>query len=81
MSLFDTFTNRLASRAKVLEICPRARSGNTYRHHLPADIDYVGLDVLPGPNVDIVGDAHKLSHLFRLNHFDAVFALSTFEHC
>jgi hypothetical protein len=40
---------------------------------------YVGLDVHPGPNVDVVGDAHRLSELVE-GPFEAVYSISTFEH-
>ena len=40
---------------------------------------YVGVDVHPGPNVDVVGDAHRLSELVE-GPFDAVYSISTFEH-
>ena len=40
---------------------------------------YVGVDVHPGPNVDVVGDAHCLSQLVD-GPFDAVYSISTFEH-
>jgi SAM-dependent methyltransferase len=40
---------------------------------------YVGVDVHPGPNVDVVGDAHRLSQLVE-GPFDAVYSISTFEH-
>jgi SAM-dependent methyltransferase len=40
---------------------------------------YVGMDVHPGPNVDVVGDAHRLSQLVD-GPFDAVYSISTFEH-
>ena len=33
----------------------------------------------PGPNVDVVGDAHRLSQLVE-GPFDAVYSISTFEH-
>jgi SAM-dependent methyltransferase len=41
--------------------------------------EYVGFDIHPGPNVDVVGDAHALSQLVA-GPFDAVYAISTFEH-
>jgi SAM-dependent methyltransferase len=41
--------------------------------------EYVGFDVLPGPNVDVVGDAHRLSQVVE-GTFDAVYSISTFEH-
>ena len=40
---------------------------------------YVGFDIHPGPNVDVVGDVHSLSQLVS-GPFDAVYAISTFEH-
>ena len=40
---------------------------------------YVGMDVHPGPNVDAVGDAHRLSRIVE-GPFDAVYSISTFEH-
>jgi hypothetical protein len=63
----------------VLEIGSRARWGITRRevigHH-----DYVGIDILPGPNVDLVGDAHELSKIFAGRKFVAAFSFSVFEH-
>lgn len=64
----------------VLEIGSRARSGLTVRSDIPRKHAYTGLDILPGPNVDVVGDAHEASTLFPANHFTAIFARSVFEH-
>jgi len=69
----------VASAGRVLEIGARARSGVSRRELFPAPADYVGLDVSPGPNVDVVGDAHHLSR-FVTGRFDAAFSISTFEH-
>lgn len=38
------------------------------------------LDILPGENVDVVGDAHEMSKLFAREQFDAVYSVSVFEH-
>lgn len=65
------------SRGSLLEIGSRARSGNSYRVWFPEDIEYVGLDVSPGENVDVVGDAHDMP-LDR--QFDHMFSISVFEH-
>lgn len=65
---------------RLLEIGSRARSGHTRRSLLPPEWSYVGLDVMNGPNVDIVGDAHELSDLFEPNSLDAAMAFSTLEH-
>jgi len=80
---FDTMLQRFRAASqpgdRVLEIGSRARSGNTYRHLVHPEVEYVGLDVTAGPNVDVVGDAHHLSrHVDGI--FDAVFSISVFEH-
>lgn len=65
---------------RVLEIGARARSGNTHRGWLPQDATYVGCDILPGENVDVVGDAHRLSEVVAPRSFDALYSVSTLEH-
>jgi SAM-dependent methyltransferase len=79
--LFQEFVARVNAmpRARVLEIGSRARSGVS-RRELFERAEYVGLDVHPGANVDIVGDAHDLAANFPPEHFDAVFSISVFEH-
>lgn len=64
----------------VLEVGSRARSGNLYRSWLPAGATYVGFDIVPGENVDVVGDVHCLSSSFPAEGFDAIFSVSTMEH-
>jgi hypothetical protein len=58
----------------------RARSGISRRHHIPETWDYKGTDILPGPNVDMVIDAHKPSSLIAVRSIDAVMSISVFEH-
>ncbi len=75
-AIWDKFLAR--PRQRMVEIGARARSGITRREMFGA-CDYIGFDVLPGENVDVVGDAHFLSqHIDGL--VDAVASLSTFEH-
>jgi SAM-dependent methyltransferase len=57
----------------------RARSGVT-RRGLFRGMDYLGVDILAGDNVDVVGDAHELSDLVAGRRFDGVYSVSTFEH-
>jgi SAM-dependent methyltransferase len=64
---------------RVLEIGSRARS-EISRRNLFEGKQYTGLDIVQGPNVDIVGDAHNLSSHFPAESFDAMFSVSTFEH-
>ncbi|MFC3124509.1 methyltransferase domain-containing protein [Pseudoroseomonas globiformis] len=65
---------------QLLEVGSRARSGNVNRHLVPEGWGYTGMDVLAGPNVDVVGDAHRLSTLFPERRFDGVMAFSVLEH-
>ncbi len=80
-ALFQRFVDEVNAldRPRVLEIGSRARSGNVQRHRFPR-AEYVGFDMLPGENVQVVGDAHDLSRHFPPGHFDAAFAVSVFEH-
>jgi SAM-dependent methyltransferase len=79
---WENFLMRVAQfeSGAVLELGSRARSAITRRHRIPERLEYVGLDILPGPNVDLVGDAHELSRLFPEKKFVAVFSTSVFEH-
>ena len=40
----------------------------------------IGLDIHPGLNVDVVGDAHGLSRFLRAGSLDAVLSASVLEH-
>jgi hypothetical protein len=40
----------------------------------------IGLDIHPGCNVDLVGDAHVLSHFIRAGSLDAILSSSVLEH-
>jgi hypothetical protein len=63
----------------VLDIGGRARSKVDRRKEFTV-ADYVVLDLLPGDNVDVVGDAHALGMLFEPDRFDAFYSVSVFEH-
>lgn len=65
--------------SRLLDIGGRSRSGVDYSKLFHAAKCTV-LDVLPGENVDVVGDAHAMSLLFPPNSFDAIFSSSVFEH-
>ena len=69
-----------APPGRLLEIGARARSGHIRRDWAPAAWDYSGFDIIAGPNVDVVGDAHALSRHYPAEAFDAVMALSVLEH-
>jgi hypothetical protein len=70
---------RAVRNPTVLEIGSRARSGISRRTLFPTD-RYVGFDIVSGPNVDVVGDAHFLSRHVPKDHFQFVYSMSTFEH-
>lgn len=66
---------------RVLEIGSREVTGaSTLRERL-TKATYVGFDYYPGPNVDIVGDAHRLSRYFDEDEqFDLIYSSAVFEH-
>jgi len=80
-AVFQRFVDEVnaLSRPRLLEVGSRARSGTVQRQRFP-HAEYVGFDVMPGENVEVVGDAHELSRHFPAEHFDAAFAVSVFEH-
>jgi SAM-dependent methyltransferase len=79
---FDRWVAKANERKglRVLEIGSRNVTGNMQRYRFPDAVEYVGVDVLDGENVDVVGDIHALSKLVPHNHFDVVFSAAVFEH-
>ena len=65
--------------AQVLDIGGRDRSGIDWQENF-RQARVTVLDVLPGENVHIVGDAHALASLVPPESFDAVISIATFEH-
>ena len=65
---------------RVLEIGSRNVTGANLRGRFN-EADYLGFDYYPGENVDIAGDAHKLSTYFPDDQkFDLIFSSAVFEH-
>jgi len=64
---------------KILEIGSRNVTGSNFRKTFDK-AEYVGFDFYPGENVDISGDAHKLSDYFKGEEFDLIFSSAVFEH-
>lgn len=65
----------------LLEIGGRARSApSSYRPLAPPGWRYVSFDIVDGPDVDVVGDAHELSSYFDAGSIDAIVSASVFEH-
>lgn len=66
---------------KVLEIGSREVTGASNARKEFAEAEYVGFDYYPGDNVDLVGDAHKLSSYFKNGErFDLIYSSACFEH-
>ena len=66
---------------KVLEIGSREVTGASNARNEFAKAQYVGFDYYSGDNVDVVGDAHKLSSYFGQGEkFDIVYSSACFEH-
>ncbi len=67
--------------ARLLQIgarTPRGREEVPPRRLLRGRV--IGLDIHPGLNVDVVGDAHRLSGFLRAGSVDAVLSASVLEH-
>lgn len=66
---------------RVLEIGSREVTDASNARNEFAKAEYVGFDYYPGDNVDVVGDAHKLSSYFKQGEkFDIVYSSACFEH-
>jgi ubiquinone/menaquinone biosynthesis C-methylase UbiE len=65
---------------RILEIGSREVTGASDARKRFAKAEYVGFDYYPGPNVDVVGDAHKLSEYFKDQKFDVIYTSACFEH-
>lgn len=65
---------------KILEIGSREVTGKSDARKRFSNAQYVGFDYYPGPNVDVVGDAHKLSQYFDNQEFDIIYSSAVFEH-
>lgn len=75
--LSNTFNK---SGMRVLEIGSRNVTGVNLRNRF-SNADYIGFDFYGGENVDVIGDAHKLSTYFAgQERFDLIFSSAVFEH-
>ena len=75
--LSNTFNK---SGLRVLELGSRNVTGANLRNRF-SNAEYVGFDFYDGENVDVVGDAHKLSTYFSgQEKFDLIFSSAVFEH-
>ena len=65
---------------KILEVGSREVTGQSDARDRFSNAEYIGFDYYPGPNVDVVGDAHKLSQYFGGQKFDLIYSCACFEH-
>ena len=65
---------------RILEIGSREVIGKSDARKRFSNAEYVGFDFYPGANVDVVGDAHRLSQYFGNQKFDIIYSTATFEH-
>ncbi|MCG7871956.1 MAG: class I SAM-dependent methyltransferase [Candidatus Thiodiazotropha weberae] len=80
--VFNRFTATVNEmpQAALLEIGSRNVTGVVKRDLFQSTVDYTGVDIHAGENVDVVADVHELSSHLPQNHYDAVFSISVFEH-
>ena len=65
---------------RILEVGSRSVTGAPYGRRFK-NAQYTGFDFYDGDNVDVVGDAHKLSRYFKAGEqFDLIFSSAVFEH-
>jgi hypothetical protein len=81
--LFRAFIARVnRERRSVLEVGARRSSPFSvcYRSRFEPHVRFVGFDILPGDNVDVVGDAHHLTRHFPERSLGAAYSLTVLEH-
>jgi len=79
--LYKQFRDAVASKpdCRLLEVGGRDRSEVGHRREFPTAQSTV-IDILDGPGVDVVGDAHAMGNIFDPQTFDFVHSRSVFEH-
>lgn len=66
---------------RILEIGSREVTGPSNARKEFENAQYVGFDFYSGDNVDVVGDAHRLSSYFKEDEkFDIIYSSACFEH-
>jgi hypothetical protein len=77
---FIDMVNR--DKSSVVEVGSRPSSPFAFcnRPHFRPHVRFVGFDILPGENTDVVGDAHHLTRYFPEGSLGAVYSLTVLEH-
>jgi hypothetical protein len=78
----NRFWKMVAARppGRLLEVGGRGPKAHVNRERLPPHWTYVGFDIHPGENVDVIGDAHALSRYFPPSSVDVIFCDQILEH-
>lgn len=71
------FIDHLNDIGPVLVLDVGSRGGKS---NLGLGTVVTGLDIQEGEGVDVIGDAHEASRLFKPQQFDAIYTVSTLEH-
>jgi hypothetical protein len=80
-SKMDRRFRELAPKSECLELGSRRRDDTRFSHAWMGSAKaFVAVDIVDGPGVDIVGDAHRLSKLVGGRQFDLVYTHYVFEH-
>jgi SAM-dependent methyltransferase len=80
---YQQYLSDLANREgfRVLEVGSREVTGPSKARQAFSKAEYIGFDFYPGNNVDVVGDAHRLSWYFEQKEsFDLIYSSACFEH-
>lgn len=81
----DCYDDLVASHnqpgSRVLEVGSREVVQKSVLRQRFTEAEFVGFDYYPGNNVDVVGDAHRLSSYFESDEkFDLIYCSACFEH-
>ena len=83
---FDVFLSKVregVERPRVLELGTRRSTPNVSTRHdrfFPNASEYLGTDILPGADVDLVADVHRLTKYVGEGSFDVILTEAGFEH-
>ncbi len=83
--LLEAFVARCRKmhKPRVLELGTKRsipKQSTTHKEWIPNAGEYIGSDIEPGVDVQVVADAHKLTDVVGEEKFDIIIACATFEH-
>ena len=79
MSYIERFNK--GDRLKVLDVGSYSFGGLTYRHLMSSNWEYTGLDIVEGPNVDVIVDEkNPFRYPFEDKTFDIIISGQCMEH-